>query len=129
MSNSTSSGTGKAAHHLVAGIFGGFTSTGGFAISIFLVYFPILKVTSRILVALYPLELIKTRMQVTGRYGIGEYGSLYASFRTVVSREGFRGLYQGVVPAIIGSCGAWGGYFYFYCISFVTSLRCLIARC
>ena len=25
-----------------------------------------------------------------------------------------RGFYQGMTPALIGACGSWGGYFYFY---------------
>ena len=71
-------------------------------------------------VALYPLELIKTRMQVT-ELGRGlraaqqnPYGSIIGSLRVVVTHEGVRGLYKGVTPAIIASSGSWGGYFFFY---------------
>lgn len=63
--------------------------------------------------ALYPLELIKTRMQVE-QSSNGTYRSISSSLRTVLKREGFRGLYQGLTPALIGACGSWGGYFYFY---------------
>jgi solute carrier family 25 folate transporter 32 len=77
--------------HGIAGFFGGFLSTA----------------------ALYPLELIKTRMQVQDS-GKGTYRSINSSIRVVLQNEGFRGLYQGLTPAILGACGSWGGYFYFY---------------
>lgn len=35
-------------------------------------------------------------------------------FRTIVRYEGLAGLYQGWLPAVIGSSISWGGYFYFY---------------
>lgn len=44
----------------------------------------------------------------------GTYRSISSSLRVVLKREGVRGLYQGLTPAIIGACGSWGGYFYFY---------------
>jgi solute carrier family 25 folate transporter 32 len=69
-------------------------------------------------VALYPLELIKTRMQVaeasTRAAWRNPYGSVLGSLRLVVRNEGAAGLYQGLTPAIIASAGSWGGYFYFY---------------
>lgn len=77
--------------HGIAGFLGGFLSTTG----------------------LYPLELIKTRMQVQDS-GKGTYSSINSSIRVVLEKEGFRGLYQGLTPAILGACGSWGGYFYFY---------------
>lgn len=90
--------------HLVAGTLGGLTST----------------------VALYPLELIKTRMQVAevpvasaatstlqGRLR-NPYGSVLGALQQVLRNEGVRGLYKGVTPAMIASSGSWGGYFYFY---------------
>ena len=93
--------------HLLAGTLGGLTST----------------------VALYPLELIKTRMQVVegpvasaanttlrGRLR-NPYGSVLGSLRQVLRNEGVRGLYKGVTPAMIASSGSWGGYFYFYELS------------
>ena len=82
--------------HLVAGTLGGLVST----------------------VALYPLELIKTRMQVaeasTRAAWRNPYGSVLGSLRLVVRNEGAAGLYQGLTPAMIASAGSWGGYFYFY---------------
>lgn len=65
---------------------------------------------------LYPIELIKTRMQV-----INDSTEVYRSFtkglRTVYLKEGIKGLYQGITPALIASSGSWGGYFYFYELS------------
>ena len=34
--------------------------------------------------------------------------------RGVVKYEGIRGLYQGLVPAVLGSAVSWGGFFYIY---------------
>jgi hypothetical protein len=77
--------------HFVAGISGGLGST----------------------VALYPLELLKIRMQVI-EGSTSPYRSLYGSFSTVLRQEGFKGFYNGVTPAIIASAASWGGFFYFY---------------
>lgn len=63
--------------------------------------------------ALYPLDLIKTRMQVIDspdRTYRTMTGALQATLRT----EGIRGLYQGMSPALVASAGSWGGYIYFY---------------
>jgi hypothetical protein len=64
-------------------------------------------------VALYPLELIKTRMQVIDSSD-GAYRSLRSSFRQVMRSEGPKGFFQGMSPAVLGASGSWGGYFYFY---------------
>lgn len=63
--------------------------------------------------SLYPLELVKTRMQVI-RDGADSYRSMGRAFEMVVKREGFTGLYQGVGPALFAASGSWGGYFFFY---------------
>jgi hypothetical protein len=63
--------------------------------------------------ALYPLELIKTRMQVIDTKD-QIYRHFVQSVRTVVREEGVRGLYQGMSPALFAASGSWGGYFYFY---------------
>ena len=52
-------------------------------------------------------------MQVEESQG-GKYRSISSSLKAVLRGEGIRGLYQGLTPAIIGSCASWGGYFYFY---------------
>ena len=110
--------------HMIAGTAGGLVST----------------------VALYPLELIKTRMQVSdvriaapGRLASGSaamsssvvrahamagpYSSLYSSARTVLKQEGLAGFYKGVVPAVVASAGSWGAYFYLYEYSKKRKLR------
>ena len=69
----------KIYQHLIAGIGAGITST----------------------TILYPLQLIKTRMQVTNS-SITAYSSLSDAFRTIIRNEGFLGLYQGLSPALIG---------------------------
>lgn len=80
-------------HHGIAGISAGLVSTG----------------------ALYPLELIKTRMQVFQKDA--GYSSTYQSLRSVLRSEGASGLYRGMTPALLASSGSWGGYFYFYELS------------
>ena len=82
--------------HLSAGILGGSVST----------------------VLLYPLELVKTRMQVIESSGTTMqsrgYHSMHSATRTVLAKEGFLGLYQGLFPAVIASAGSWGFYFLLY---------------
>ena len=99
-------------------------------------------------VALYPLELIKTRMQVVdARAPIGEggatasaavdaassskvsslhagpYSSIYSSARTVWKQESVTGFYKGMGPAMVASAGSWGAYFYLYEYSKERKLR------
>lgn len=80
-------------HHLIAGTTAGLATTS----------------------VLYPLELIKMRMQVfqkeTG------YSTTFQSLRSVLKMEGTSGLYRGMTPALVASSGSWGGYFYFYELS------------
>ena len=79
---------------LIAGFMGGFVST----------------------TLLFPLDIIKVRMQVSEGSGSSKKFSA-RSMRIlggVVKYEGFRGLYSGWTPAVIGSAVSWGGYFYFY---------------
>jgi len=55
--------------------------------------------------AVYPIDLVKTRMQNqrTGSY-IGElmYRNSFDCFKKVVRHEGFTGLYRGLVPQLLG---------------------------
>ena len=69
--------------HLIAGLVAGFAST----------------------VVFYPLELIKTRMQVDESRN-GAYRTILGSFHRVVKTEGVAGLYKGLTPAVLASCGA-----------------------
>lgn len=51
---------------------------------------------------------IKTQYQPRARLGAMQM------FRGVLKYEGVRGLYQGLVPAVVGSAVSWGGFFYVY---------------
>lgn len=55
----------------------------------------------------YPIDLVKTRMQNqrTGSY-IGElmYRNSMDCFKKVIRHEGFRGLYRGLLPQLVGVC-------------------------
>lgn len=72
-------------------------------------------------VLLYPLDLIKVRLQVNedprsrnrATPSIQRLSS-WQAFRVIVRHEGVIGLYQGLVPAVIGSAVSWGGYFFVY---------------
>ena len=81
-------------HHLVAGTLAGLVST----------------------VVLYPLELLKMRMQVADGASAA-YTSMSGAVRSVLHNEGIKGLYKGITPGIIAATGSWGGYFYFYEVS------------
>mmetsp|Transcript_10676 Transcript_10676/g.21020 ORF Transcript_10676/g.21020 Transcript_10676/m.21020 type:complete len:304 (-) Transcript_10676:415-1326(-) len=80
-------------------------------------------------VALHPLDLIKTRFQVDETSQRGTFKerlqarlrgatraveSTILTTRQIQHEDGFRGLYRGLVPAVVGSSASWGFYFYFY---------------
>lgn len=72
-----------------------------------------LTLLSVFLGSLYPLELVKTRMQVMGGQR-ASYSSFSRAVFSVFKQEGFRGFFQGLSPAVFASAGSWGGYLYFY---------------
>lgn len=79
--------------HLLSGLAGGAIST----------------------VLLYPLDLVKVRLQVNEQSSKSKrYGSICHTLRGVIRNEGILGLYQGINPAVLGSSASWGGYFFFY---------------
>lgn len=97
---SSSSSWWTSAHHnvvsygaspLIAGVSGGLVST----------------------LALYPLDLVKVRMQVDERSD-GRRASATSRLRRALRAEGVRGLYRGLGPALVGSGVSWGGYFWLY---------------
>ncbi len=96
--------------HLIAGTSGGLVATG---IKTTEMLYPLSVMYSFFKAALYPLELIKTRMQVIDTKD-QIYRHFLQSVRTVVREEGAHGLYQGMSPALFAASGSWGGYFYFY---------------
>lgn len=54
--------------------------------------------------AVYPIDLVKTRMQNqrTGSYGELMYRNSFDCFKKVLRHEGFSGLYRGLVPQLMG---------------------------
>ncbi|XP_049850861.1 uncharacterized protein LOC126324047 [Schistocerca gregaria] len=63
----------------------------------------------------YPLDLIRTRFQVQGKKSIHlRYKSTIHAFKNIVQRQGIRGLYEGIVPALIGASMSWSLYLYGY---------------
>lgn len=79
--------------HLLAGISGGVLST----------------------LVLHPLDLLKIRFQVNdGKKERPTYQGMVQATRSIMTQNGFRGLYQGVVPNVWGAGASWGFYFFFY---------------
>ncbi|GAB4819511.1 hypothetical protein N2152v2_006557 [Parachlorella kessleri] len=65
--------------------------------------------------ALQPLDVIKTRLQVQdGAGALPLYRGTLDAVRRMLQEEGWRALYAGLTPALIGSGVAWGAYFYTY---------------
>ncbi|KAI0917374.1 hypothetical protein AcW1_007425 [Taiwanofungus camphoratus] len=66
-------------------------------------------------IATCPLDVIKTRLQaqqaVSGQKG---YEGVVATVKTVLKHDGFRGLYRGLGPTILGYLPTWAIYFAVY---------------
>lgn len=71
-------------------------------------------------VLLYPLDLVKVRLQVNEDPRASKASvskprlSSLQMFRVILRHEGLLGLYQGLIPAVVGSSVSWGGYFFVY---------------
>ena len=78
-------------------------------------------------ILLYPLDLIKVRMQVDENNRRRSAGSntnpknsaatsrsICTTVRGVIKYEGYLGLYRGLTPALVGSAASWGGFFIIY---------------
>ncbi|CAD7697046.1 unnamed protein product [Ostreobium quekettii] len=67
-------------------------------------------------VLLHPLDVIKTRMQVQDGHGVAlpNYRGALHCMRSIVLQEGWRTLYAGLLPSLLGSGAAWGLYFLLY---------------
>ncbi|GBF94373.1 folate transporter chloroplastic [Raphidocelis subcapitata] len=65
---------------------------------------------------LHPFDVIKTRLQVQdGVQGaLPSYKGATDAVKTILRTEGWRALYSGLSPAIIGSGVSWGAYLYLY---------------
>eukprot|EP00890_Picochlorum_soloecismus_P001380 jgi/Picsp_1/2242/NSC_05706-R1_mitochondrial folate transporter carrier-like len=62
---------------------------------------------------LHPLDVIKTRLQVQDGV-LPVYRGMLDTMTKIWHSSGFRGLYAGLVPSMLGSGAAWGTYFYIY---------------
>ncbi|KAM7516192.1 hypothetical protein LguiA_005775 [Lonicera macranthoides] len=64
----------------------------------------------------HPLDVVRTRFQVSdGRTSIiPTYKNTPHALYTIARTEGFRGLYGGFYPAVLGSTISWSLYFFFY---------------
>lgn len=67
-------------------------------------------------VALHPLDVVRTRFQVhDGRDAmVPKYRSTATALLMITRTEGLRGLYAGLLPAVLGSSLSWGMYFFLY---------------
>lgn len=59
--------------------------------------------------ALHPLDVVKTRMQVQ-ELGCRTYSGALNAIRVIGRKEGVRGLYAGLAPSMVGGAIAWGLY-------------------
>uniref|UniRef100_A0A1I7YBS1 Mitochondrial folate transporter/carrier n=1 Tax=Steinernema glaseri TaxID=37863 RepID=A0A1I7YBS1_9BILA len=79
--------------NLIAGFSGGFVST----------------------IVCHPLDLLKIRYSANeGSQIRPQYRSYLHAARSVIQAEGFRGIYQGLTPNIVGATLSWGLYFQFF---------------
>ncbi|CUM67740.1 uncharacterized protein PRCAT00005445001 [Priceomyces carsonii] len=70
-------------------------------------------------VAVCPLDVVKTRLQAKGNLEpsashTASYGKFLGQFKTILTEEGVRGLYRGLVPVVIGYLPTWTIYFTVY---------------
>ena len=60
---------------------------------------------------LYPLDLVKVRFQAATS---ARLPGVVQTMLGVGRDEGYRALFSGLTPALLGSAMSWGGFFYFY---------------
>lgn len=62
---------------------------------------------------MHPLDLVKVRFQLADsnapRHKFGH--ALYDVLADSVRADGWRGLYRGLIPNLVGGAGSWGLYF------------------
>lgn len=67
-------------------------------------------------VALHPLDIVKTRFQVSD--GLDKsfpvYRNTWNALQTISRKEGIKGFYAGITPALVAGGISWGLYFFFY---------------
>jgi hypothetical protein len=64
-------------------------------------------------ILVHPLDLIRTRMQVHAGPG-SRYKGIADAFVSIRSQDGWRGLWQGLSPSLVGSGISWGLFMFFY---------------
>ena len=62
-------------------------------------------------IVLHPLDLVKTRLQVSSVKDYNFLKNFYVVIRNTYREEGLRAFYQVISPAIIGSVLSWSIYF------------------
>ena len=65
-------------------------------------------------IALHPLDVIKTRLQVQDTVRDVQYKGTVHALKTILKSEGARGAYAGLSPAMVGNTASWAMYFAFY---------------
>ncbi|CAI2340883.1 unnamed protein product [Caenorhabditis sp. 36 PRJEB53466] len=66
-------------------------------------------------IACHPLDLLKIRFSANeGSHLRPQYTSYVDAVRKIVQIEGFRGIYQGLTPSLVGASVSWGLYFQWY---------------
>jgi len=67
--------------------------------------------------ALHPLETVKTRLQVhDGKLFTLKHNGTFKTISDIIKNEGYKGLYQGLSPNLIGNTVSWGIYFSIYAV-------------
>eukprot|EP00833_Pecoramyces_ruminatium_P009107 jgi/Orpsp1_1/1183139/evm.model.c7180000084039.2 len=65
--------------------------------------------------ALHPLETVKTRLQVhDGKLFTLKHNGTFKTVIDIIKTDGYKGLYQGLTPNLIGNTVSWGIYFSIY---------------
>ncbi|KAK8791883.1 hypothetical protein WA158_005260 [Blastocystis sp. Blastoise] len=65
-------------------------------------------------ILLYPLDLIRTRMQVNNTVYKSWVTPFCNTIKEIYTERGIKTFYQGITPSLIGSVASWGCYFTFY---------------
>jgi solute carrier family 25 folate transporter 32 len=66
-------------------------------------------------IATCPLDVVKTKLQAQrATRGQVDYLGISATFRNIILQDGFRGLYRGLGPTILGYLPTWAIYFAVY---------------
>ncbi|KAI0248565.1 mitochondrial NAD transporter [Lactifluus subvellereus] len=66
-------------------------------------------------IATCPLDVIKTKLQAQrATHGQADYLGISGTFRNIILHDGFRGLYRGLGPTILGYLPTWAIYFAVY---------------